>query len=116
MRYFITTILSLFLLLTSPAYAGSGHDHGHGHSHAPVSKEEAENIATESIAKLAEKKKIDSSWQSVAAHKSEQKEFGGRMEWVVTFKNEKVSDPEKQTIYVFLTLEGQYLAANHTGE
>jgi len=114
MRYFITTILSLFLLLTSQAYAGSGHDHGH--SHAPVSKEEAENLATESVARLVERNKVDRSWQSVAAHKSEKKEFGGRMEWVVTFKNEKISDPEKQTIYVFLSLEGQYIAANHTGD
>lgn len=115
MRYLISTLASLFVLLASPVYAGAGHDHGHGHSHEPVTQVEAEEIAANSVAKLVQRKKIDGSWSTVAVHSSEQKEFGGQMEWVVIFKNEKVTDPEKQTLYVFLTLEGRYLAANYTG-
>lgn len=115
MPYFINTILSLFLLLAIPAFAGSGHDHGHGHSHEPITKAEAEEIATKSVTKLVKRKTIDSSWASVSVHKSERKEFGGKMEWVVLFMNEKISDHEKQTLYVFLSSEGQYLAANYTG-
>ena len=115
MTYFINTMLSLFLLFTAPAFAGSGHEHGHGHSHAAVTKIEAEKIATKSITKMVERKTLDSSWKSMSVHKSEQKEFNGQKEWVVIFKNEKISGPEKQTLYVFLSLEGQYLAANYTG-
>lgn len=115
MRYVISTLVSLFLLLASPVYAGSGHDHGHGHSHEPVTQAQAEEEAISSVAKLVQRKKIDSSWASVTVHSSEKKEFDGQTEWVVIFKNEKVSDPDKQTLYVFLTLEGRYLAANYTG-
>lgn len=115
MRYLTTTLFSLFLILAIPVHAGSGHDHGHGHAHAPVTQEEAEKIATSSVAELVKRNKVDSSWGSVAVHKSEKKEFGGQMEWVVTFKNKNLSDPEKQTLYIFLSLEGQYLAANYTG-
>lgn len=115
MPYFINTILTLCLLLATPAFAGSGHDHGHGHSHEPITKVEAEDIATKSVTKLIERNTIESSWASVSVHKSEQKEFGGKMEWVVLFMNEKISDKEKQILYVFLSSEGQYLAANYTG-
>ncbi len=115
MRYLTTTLISLFLLMASPVHAGSGHDHGHGHSHEPVTQAKAEEIAISSVAKLVQRKKIDDSWTSVAIHKAEQKELGGQLEWVIVFKNEKISDPEKQTLYVFLSAEGQYLAANYTG-
>ena len=113
MSYFINTILSLFLLLATPAFAGSGHDHGHAHE--PITKAEAEEIAIMSVTKLVEKNSIDRSWALVTVHKSEQKEFGGQKEWVVIFMNKQISDQEKQTLYVFLTLGGEYLAANYTG-
>lgn len=113
MHNFITTTLSLLLLLASPVFAGSGHDHGH--THDPVTKSQAENVAIQSVAKLVEKGKIDKSWKSVDVSTSEKKDFSGHMEWVVVFKNAKISDPEKQTLYVFLSLGGEYLAANYTG-
>jgi len=106
----------MFLLLTSQVYAGAGHNHGHGHSHAPVSKAVAEEIATSSVNKLVQRESIERTWASVPVHSAEQKEFEGKKEWVVVFKNEKVSDSKEQTLYIFLTLEGQYIAANYTGE
>lgn len=115
MRYISTTIFSFFLLLASPVFAGAGHDHGHGHAHDPVTKSQAEEIATETVAKLVDRDKIEASWKSVDVSTSEKKKFGKNMEWMVVFKNEKVSDPEKQTLYIFLTLTGEYLAANYTG-
>ncbi|MFT6121647.1 MAG: hypothetical protein ACJASG_000164 [Oleiphilaceae bacterium] len=115
MTHFINITLSLFLLLTTTVFAGSGHNHGHGQSHTPATKAEAEKTATESVTKMVERKTIDSSWKSISVHKSEQKEFSGKKEWVVIFKNKKINDQEKQILYIFLSLEGQYLAANYTG-
>jgi len=103
--------LSLFPLAT---LAGAGHDHGH--SHDPVSQGQAELAAIKSVARLVEKGKIDKSWKSVGVMKSEKKKFGKNMEWVVSFKNENISDSSKQTLYIFLTLTGEYLAANFTGK
>ena len=106
----ITLMLSLFSLV---AMAGAGHDHGH--SHDPVSQSQAEEIATKNVSRLADSGKIDKSWKSIKATKSEQKDFSGHMEWVVVFNNKNISDSAKQTLYIFLDLGGKYLAANYTG-
>ena len=115
MRKLTTALFSLFMLLASPVFAGAGHDHGHGHSHDPVTKAQAEEIATKTVAKLVNRGKIDESWNAVGVSTSEQKKFGKNMEWVIVFINKQVADPEKQTLYIFLTLTGEYLAANYTG-
>jgi hypothetical protein len=105
--------LTLFLFPLS-AIAGSGHDHGH--SHAPATQSQAEKVASDIVLQLAEKSKIDASWKSVNIEKSLKKKFGNSLEWVVSFKNDKITDPAKQTLYIFLTLSGEYLAANYTGD
>lgn len=111
---FQTIIFSiLFSFLPVIVWAGAGHDHGH--SHDPVSQEKAEEIATKQMVQLVEKGKIDNSWKSVKVLLSEKKKFGKNVEWVVIFKNEKISDTSKQKLYIFLTLGGDYLAANFTG-
>ena len=106
-----TFVLSIFSLA---AVAGAGHDHGH--SHDPVSQGQVEVVAIKSVANLADKGKIDKSWKSIGVTKSEKREFSGNMEWVVSFKNENISDASKQTLYIFLTLGGEYVAANYTGK
>ncbi|MCG8611602.1 MAG: DUF6488 family protein [Pseudomonadales bacterium] len=114
MRYIILVLVS-FVIGTSPAFAGAGHNHGHGDSHAPISQAEAKTAGKEVIEKLINESKIDGSWAKISAGEATQKEFGGRTEWVVVFKNDGISDPEKRTLYVFLSLDGGYIAANYTG-
>ena len=110
-----TVILSLTLFLFPlSTFAGSGRDHGH--SHAPATQSQAETVASEIVMQLAEKSKIDASWKSVKIEKSLKKKFGDNLEWVVSFKNEKITDPDKKTLYIFLTLGGEYIAANYTGD
>jgi len=111
----LTIVFSLALsMFTWAAIAGEGHDHSH--SHDPVSQSQAEAMATKSLSNLVDKGKIDKSWKSIKATKSEKKKFGSNMEWVVIFNNKTISDPQKQTLYIFLTLGGEYLAANYTGK
>ncbi|MEW8042478.1 MAG: DUF6488 family protein [Candidatus Thiodiazotropha endolucinida] len=114
-------IKSLFLCLVLTflpiaVFAGEGHDHGHGHSHGPATEDRAIKIATNVVSNIANKGIIEESWKSVRATKAEQKEFSGKKEWVVIFKNDKVTDAAKQKLYIFLSLEGKYLAANYTGK
>ncbi|MBL4782649.1 MAG: hypothetical protein JKX92_10440 [Porticoccaceae bacterium] len=96
-----------------------GHSHGsaHGHEHksTPVSHEVIEKNAGAIIASLIKRGKIDQSWTASTPNSMNQKEFNGRPEWVVTYTNKNIPQSEKQTLYVFLTLSGQYIAANHTG-
>ncbi len=114
MRIQILIFSLIIFLFPLVAFSGSGHDHGHGH--ASISKSQAEMVAATIITGLVDKKEIDDSWKSIQASASEKKKFPNGLEWVISFKNENISDLTKQTIYVFLTLDGGYLAANYTGE
>lgn len=110
-------LLSTLLLLLSPlAFAGSGHDHGHGHSHEPVTQQQAEQSATRIVNSLVNNGVINQSWINTQASKSEKKDFSGNLEWVVSFQNDSISDPQKRTLYIFLSVTGSYIAANYTGK
>ncbi len=115
MKILATTLILSSLFFCAPAVAGSGHDHGHSHAQAPASKETAERNAEKSISSLVVSGKIDKTWESAIASSSEKKDYNGRSEWVVVFINEKIADPARKKLYVFLTLAGEYIAANHTG-
>ncbi len=103
--------LTIFSMM---AVAGGGHNHGH--SHSPVNQKAANAIATKIIASFIKQKTLDKSWASTTVSSSEKKTFNSKQEWVVSFINEKVSDAEKRKLYVFLTLSGDYIAANYTGK
>lgn len=103
-------------LLSAPAMAGPGHDHGHGHSHGPVSEDVASSKAIKKVEQLASAGKIDTTWAGIQPASIEQKTYANSPEWVITFKNDKVSDESKQTLYLFYSLDGHYIAANYTGE
>lgn len=116
MRKFLPAlILSSTFAATSP-FAAEGHTHGPGgHSHA-VSMVKVTEMAVAQMKSLVERGKIDKSWADVAPAKTQKQAFDAGTEWVVTFRNEKVADPAKQTLYVFYTMEGKYLASNFTGK
>ena len=110
-----TILLFVFtLLLAQPIFAGPGHD-GHTHSH-DIDANGAQKAALSILNTLVSKKKIDSSWKTAKAGSAEKKTFGSNTEWLVTFNNASVKDPSKNTLYIFLTTEGKYVAANFTGK
>ena len=112
-----TILLGLAMgLFSITTIAGSGHDHGHGHSHSPVNEVTAKAEATQIIASFVKQKTIGESWSSIPAKSVEKKTFHGKQEWVVSFVNEKVTDTKKSKLYIFLTLSGEYVAANYTGK
>lgn len=104
------------LLLSFSSFAGPGGGHSHGHSHgAPkVSKEKTGEIGRYHVERLIKAGKLDTSWKSSTLDKSEEKTFGKRTEWVVTFDNEKGAKGKK--LYIFLKLSGEFIAANFTGK
>ena len=114
----LKTLLLCFSLglLPMTTMAGSNHDHGHSHSHMPVNQDTAKDKATEVVAALAKRNKLDASWSSIAAESVEKKQINGNPEWLVIFVNDKITDTSKQKLYVFLTLGGDYIAANFTGK
>jgi len=109
-------IISLFLAINMETNVSIAQPE-HGHSHGPViSEDEAKTAASGVVKGLAEAGKIETSWSALAVATIEQKTFDGHLEWVVTFQNDTIADQSKRTLYIFLTLGGEYIAANYTGE
>jgi len=90
--------------------------HGGGHSNKPVDQSTAKTNATQIVAALVKREKLDKSWAKVKASSVVKKTVEGEKEWEVIFVNGKISDTKKQTFYVYLTLGGDYLGADHKGQ
>ena len=118
------SLLFLIFLLGQTTFAGPGHGHSHDHSkdnskdprYIAISSEQAVHKATKHIQSLIENGKINASWSGVALKSVEKKSYENGPEWVVTFDNKSAEDHEKQTLYIFYTLNGKYLASNFTGQ
>tara|TARA_R110001583_G_scaffold60257_1_gene179109 strand:- start:8579 stop:8791 length:213 start_codon:yes stop_codon:yes gene_type:complete len=55
--------------------AGNDQDHGHSHSQEAVDNVKAESNATNIVAELVQKEKLEASWGSISATTAEKKEF-----------------------------------------
>lgn len=115
MKIKILLVALTFGLFSISAMAGGNHEHGHSHSNTLITQADAELRATEIIAGFISEKKLDKSWSSIKAGSVEKISFNGGKEWKLTFVNKAVADVKKQKLYVFLTLGGDYIAANYTG-
>jgi len=116
MKGFVKVVMAL-MLGTITLYAHGG-THTHKHTtpkEVEISKVEIKKIAKQEVKKLALNAKIDRSWLFSPIDKMKKKKFGKKYEWVVHFKNEKIKDLKKQTLYIFLDLQGKMMGANYTG-
>jgi len=115
MRRIFICLLTLLAFTATTAFAGSGSGHSHGPV-TPISEDQALEKATSHVQNFVKKGKLDSSWSEVRPTAGVKKQAKLGQEWVVTFDNPKVEDKEKQTLYVFLNLGGEYIAANYSGK
>ena len=114
-----TLVTALLAFGFNPLHASGSHDHGaHGHSHdkATLSKAKAEELALKDLSGLVKSGEIDKSWLGKSVSKTEKKKFHHSMEWVVSFKNNKLTDKKKQTLYIFVNMHGQISGANYSGK
>jgi len=120
-----TTTVLMSLMISTLTFAGMGeghshgHKHGHGHSHGhekteKIDAKKAEELARKKIKALTFQNKINKSWSDAKLASIEIKEFKNKNEWFVTFTNEK--GVKGKTLYVFLKLDGEFVAANFTGK
>ena len=65
---------------------------------------------------LASNGKIAPSWKGVKLDRADAVEGKKMKEWKFTFKNPAEKDATKQTLYMFYTLTGNFIAANFTGK
>jgi hypothetical protein len=114
-----TLVASAFaaaLFASTGAFAGADAS-CHFHGGKPAAEATVIQCATQYKDKLVEGGKLEKSWQAVSkVEKLEQIDGKRSKEWKLSFKNPAAADKTKDTLYLFYTLPGNFIAANHTGQ
>lgn len=104
-------IILVSAMLANYTFAGIGGQPGHSHA---VDAQKAEELARKQIQVLIFQEKIDQSWAQASLGSSEIKNFESKKEWLLIFENNKGVKGKK--LYIFLKLDGSFVAANFTGK
>ena len=116
MKHLIALVsLASAFALSTPAMADEGSS-CHFHGKKPAAESTVLGCASAYKNSLVKNGKLDSSWQAVKEDKVEMADGKKGKEWKVTFKNPAVTDKSKETLYLFFTLPGNFIAANFTGQ
>jgi hypothetical protein len=116
MKKFASIAALIATLTFAPAAFAGGSGACHFHGHAPVKEAILVGCATDYKDSLASNGKIDPSWKGVKLDKAETVEGKKMKEWKFTFKNPTEKDTAKQSLYLFYTLTGNFIAANFIGK
>jgi len=110
-------IITFMSLLTAALSQAADHPETSVTNHSAVlvdiatARTNAKNI----ISDLVDNKKLTHDWVEAKIISTEKKVYSGNTEWVVVFFNNKADNKDKQKIYIFLSLAGEYIAVNYTG-
>ncbi len=124
MRYFFILVASLLL---SPVFAQehNGHDDDsdqgdHRDQHLdfgiPIEERQARDFSRYVLEKLVENGKLDQSWLQAKIEEVTKKKFSEELEWVVLYRNPNEDVVEQNTLYIYLSLFGELLGVDFTGE
>ena len=116
MKKFISLAALTVTLFAAPSAFAGGGGGCHFHGNAPVKESVLTGCASEYKDALAASGKINASWKGVKLDTAETVEGKRMKEWKFTFKNPAEPDTTKQTLYMFYTLTGNFIAANFTGK
>lgn len=112
----LATVFVTALSLSSAAHAGADAS-CHFHGSKPAAETAVLQCATQYKDKLVEGGKLEKSWQAVSkVEKMEQLDGKRGKEWKLSFKNPAATDKTKDTLFLFYSLPGNFIAANHTGQ
>jgi hypothetical protein len=111
------TLLAFAILGLSTAAQAGADASCHFHGSKPAAQATVVQCAVQYKDKLVEGGKLEKSWQTVSQTTSIEQVDGKRSkEWKLSFKNPSATDKSKDTLYLFYTLPGNFVAANHTGQ
>lgn len=116
MKTLATTSALLLTLFAAPAALADVGGSCHFHGNKPASETVVTDCAAKRKDALVKAGKLDASWQPVKIDKAELVDGTKAKEWKVTFKNPAAPDAAKQTLYLFFSQPGNFIAANHTGQ
>jgi len=112
----VTSALAAALLSSTGAFAGADAS-CHFHGSKPAAEATVVQCATQYKDRLVEGGKLEKSWQAVSkVDKLEPVDGKRSKEWKSSFKNPAAPDKTKDTLYLFYTLPGNFVAAHHSGQ
>lgn len=88
----------------------------HFHGNKAAASATVIDCAAKRKAALVSSGKIDKSWLAIKHENIEQVEGKKGKEWQVTFTDMGAKDTSLQTLYMFFTPPGNFVAANFTGK
>ena len=94
--------------------SGGGSCHFHGG--APATEDTVLTCAAKHKEVLISRGKIDASWKDLKHEKITQVDGKKAKEWLVTYKDSAAKDKAKEMLFMFFSLEGNFIAANFTGK
>jgi Family of unknown function (DUF6488) len=115
MRTFITLSALSLSLISTPSFAdagGSCHFHGSKAAEQPT----VQRCADARRDALVKSGKLHASWSGIKSEKIEQVDGKKGKEWKLSYKNPASLEKDKQALYMFYSLPGNFIAANHTGQ
>lgn len=116
MKTIFTTAALLASLFTAPAALADKGSSCHFHGSKPATEAVVSDCAQQRKAALIKAGKLEATWQAAPQDKAELVDGKKGKEWKVSFKNPAAADAAKQTLYIFFSQPGNFIAANHTGK
>jgi hypothetical protein len=107
------SLIALFAAATPTVANEAGSCHFHGYK--PATESVVLGCAKQRKDALVKSGKLDASWQALQHNQIEQVEGKKGKEWKVAFKDPAAKDKAKETLYMFFTMTGNFIAANFTG-
>lgn len=114
-RLFTALCAASGLALSLPASAGDA-EACHFHGSKAATQDTVSGCALKRQQTLISIGKINKSWRAIKPATFEQVDGQRGKEWKVTFKDPAAADKAKQTLYMFFTAQGNFIAANFTGQ
>ncbi len=112
----VVAALTLGALSSSPLLA-SGDGECHFHGNKPAVEATVLTCAEMHKGRLIKKGTIDATWATIKHETIQQVENkSGKTEWKVAFKDAFAKDKTKESLYMFFSLPGNFLASNFTGK
>jgi hypothetical protein len=115
MNQSLIAIALLATVLAAPAARADAGSSCHFHGSKPAAEATVLGCATQRKDTLVKAGKLDASWSAIKHDKVELVDGKNGKEWKVSFKDPAAKDKTKETLYMFFTPVGNFVAANFTG-
>jgi type 1 fimbria pilin len=116
MTKFTFAALTLGAALWAPAAFADPGGSCHFHGKKPATETTVSSCAVQRKDNLVKTGKLDAAWSAIQPTSIEAVDGKKGKEWKVTFKDATAKDKSKETLYMFFTLPGNFIAANFTGQ